>query len=178
MGNIHLLHSQEPLTRWTGRGRGSTPQKLASSLARYLQPGTLIHRIFFAITYIPLLLLQRIQKCSSFQIHSNPAKDNSSYQCGYLSTCLRVCSPILDVGHFLVCWSFTQSVGPHWTGDQPVARPLPYIHRTAQTQNKRTQLCLKSIRTYDPSVRAGEDSSCLRPSDHCGRHNSAATRRK
>jgi hypothetical protein len=25
-----------------------------------------------------------------------------------------------------------------WTGDQPVARPLP-IHRTAQTQNKRTQ---------------------------------------
>jgi hypothetical protein len=25
-----------------------------------------------------------------------------------------------------------------WTGDQPVARPLP-THRTAQTQNKRTQ---------------------------------------
>jgi hypothetical protein len=25
-----------------------------------------------------------------------------------------------------------------WTGDQPVARPLP-IHRTTQTQNKRTQ---------------------------------------
>jgi hypothetical protein len=25
-----------------------------------------------------------------------------------------------------------------WTGDQPVARPLP-THRTTQTQNKRTQ---------------------------------------
>jgi hypothetical protein len=31
-----------------------------------------------------------------------------------------------------------------WTGDQPVARPLP-THRIAQTQNKRTQ-------TYTPRV--------------------------
>jgi hypothetical protein len=26
------------------------------------------------------------------------------------------------------------------------------------------------IRTQDPSVRAGEDGSCLRPRDHCDRH--------
>jgi hypothetical protein len=25
------------------------------------------------------------------------------------------------------------------------------------------------IRTYDPSIRAGEDISCLRPRDHCDR---------
>jgi hypothetical protein len=49
-----------------------------------------------------------------------------------------------------------------WTGDQPVARPLP-THRTTQTQNKRTQ---SWIRTHDPSVRASEDSSCLRPRGH------------
>jgi hypothetical protein len=40
------------------------------------------------------------------------------------------------------------------TGDQPVARPLP-THITTQTHN--------------PIVRAGEDSSCLRPRGHCDR---------
>jgi hypothetical protein len=52
-----------------------------------------------------------------------------------------------------------------WTGDQSFARPLP-------KQNKRTQYrrhALSGIRTYDPSVRASEDSSCLRPCGHCGR---------
>jgi hypothetical protein len=31
-----------------------------------------------------------------------------------------------------------------WTGDQPVARPLP-IHRTTQTQNKRTQMSVPVV---------------------------------
>jgi hypothetical protein len=30
---------------------------------------------------------------------------------------------------------------------------------------------LSGIRTHDPSVRAGEDSSCLRPRCHCDRLN-------
>jgi hypothetical protein len=48
-----------------------------------------------------------------------------------------------------------------WTGDQPVARPLP-IHRTTQTQNKCTQRhpWLSGIRTHDLSVPAGEDNLC------------------
>jgi hypothetical protein len=37
-----------------------------------------------------------------------------------------------------------------WTGDEPVARPLP-THRTIHA--------LSGIRTDDPSVRAGEDGS-------------------
>jgi hypothetical protein len=59
-----------------------------------------------------------------------------------------------------------------WTGDQPVARQLP-THRVTQTQNKRTQtsMPLSGIRTHDPSVRAGEDSSCLRKRGHCDRLN-------
>jgi hypothetical protein len=67
---------------------------------------------------------------------------------------------------FSVSWSFyTDSMTP-WTGDQPVARPLP-THRTAQTQNKRTDMHISSgIRTHDFSVWAGENSSCLRPSGH------------
>jgi hypothetical protein len=57
-----------------------------------------------------------------------------------------------------------------WPGNQPDARPLP-AHRTAKTQNKRTQTSNASsgIRTHDPSVRASEDSSCLGPRGHCDR---------
>jgi hypothetical protein len=44
-----------------------------------------------------------------------------------------------------------------WTGDQPVARPL-LTHRTAHTAEIHAS---SGIRTHDPSVRAGEDGSCL-----------------
>jgi hypothetical protein len=59
-----------------------------------------------------------------------------------------------------------------WTSDRPVARPLP-TYRTTQTQNKRTHThththtpnmyALSGTRTHDHSVRAREDSACLRP---------------
>jgi hypothetical protein len=53
-----------------------------------------------------------------------------------------------------------------WTSDQPFAKHLPK-HRTTQTQNKRIHTpnihALNRIRTHDPSVRASEDNSCLRP---------------
>jgi hypothetical protein len=52
-----------------------------------------------------------------------------------------------------------------WTEDQPVARSLP-THRPTQTQ---TFMPLSGIRTHDPSVRASQDSSCLRPRGHCDR---------
>jgi hypothetical protein len=67
---------------------------------------------------------------------------------------------------------FTDGRAP-WASDQPVARPLPK-RRTTQTQNKRIHTpnihALSGIRTHDPSFRASEDSSCLRPRDHCDRH--------
>jgi hypothetical protein len=53
-----------------------------------------------------------------------------------------------------------------WTSDQLVARTLPK-HRTAQTKNKHIYTpnihVLNGIRTHDHSIRASEDSSCLRP---------------
>jgi hypothetical protein len=53
-----------------------------------------------------------------------------------------------------------------WTSDQLVTRPLPK-HRTAQTQNKHIYTpnihAVSGIRTYDPRVRASENTSCLRP---------------
>jgi hypothetical protein len=47
--------------------------------------------------------------------------------------------------------------------------PLP-THRTTVTQNRHTRIhTLIGIRTHDPSVRASEYSSCLRPRGHCDR---------
>jgi hypothetical protein len=50
-----------------------------------------------------------------------------------------------------------------WTGDQPVARPLP-THRKTQLTDIPT---LTGIQTHDPSFRASEGSSCFRPRGHC-----------
>jgi hypothetical protein len=55
-----------------------------------------------------------------------------------------------------------------WTSNEPITRPLP-THRTTQTQNKHTHRhpYLEWIQTHDPSVRANEDGSCLKPCGHC-----------
>jgi hypothetical protein len=46
-----------------------------------------------------------------------------------------------------------------------------YLHRTAQYKKTRTYIHGASgIRTHDPSVRAIEDCSCLRPRCHWDRH--------
>jgi hypothetical protein len=77
---------------------------------------------------------------------------------------------LLDLGrffNFLVLYIIGM---PPWTGDQPVARPLP-THRTKQTQMHTDIHALSGIRNHDPSVRASEDSLCLRPHGHCDRHN-------
>jgi hypothetical protein len=67
--------------------------------------------------------------------------------------------------------NFTDGRTP-WMSDQLVARPLPK-HRTTQTLNKRIHTpnihVLSGIRTDDPSFRASEDSSSLRPLGYCDR---------
>jgi hypothetical protein len=46
----------------------------------------------------------------------------------------------------------------------------PYLHRTTQHRKTRTHIHVSSgIRTHDPSVRAAEDSTCLRPLGHWNR---------
>jgi hypothetical protein len=70
-------------------------------------------------------------------------------------------SPLLGLGRFL-SFLIIYTVGrPPWTGDQPVARPLP-THRATQTQNKRARFehferaktvhALSGIRTHDCSI--------------------------
>jgi hypothetical protein len=62
---------------------------------------------------------------------------------------------------FLSLYEYTVGKTP-WTGDLPVARPLP-IHRTTHTDIH----VLSGIGTHDPSIWAGEDCSWLRSRDHC-----------
>jgi hypothetical protein len=86
----------------------------------------------------------------------------------YLSISMAL-QPLLKLAAFSVSWSFYTVCRTPCTGDQPVVRPLP-THGATQTQNKDTDIPASSeIQTHDPSVRASEDSSCLRPRDHCDR---------
>jgi hypothetical protein len=69
-------------------------------------------------------------------------------------------SPLLHLGS-IFSFLILHTVGrTPWTGDQPVARPLPTHGINAHNTHIHA---LSGIRTHDPSVRAREDSSCLRP---------------
>jgi hypothetical protein len=46
-----------------------------------------------------------------------------------------------------------------WAGDQPIARPLP-THRTAQTQNKRTQTSIPRV-GLEPTIPMFERAKAL-----------------
>jgi hypothetical protein len=68
-----------------------------------------------------------------------------------------------------------------WASDQLLARPLSK-YRTSQTQNKHIHTpnihALCGIRIHDPSLRASEDSSCLRPLGYCDWRSSNLASRK
>jgi hypothetical protein len=67
-----------------------------------------------------------------------------------LSIYLWLYSPLLDFGRFFSFLIFYTVGSTPWTGDQPVARPLP-AHRTAQTQNKRTQKYMPQV-GFEPTI--------------------------
>jgi len=63
-------------------------------------------------------------------------------------------------------WKFGRTP---WTGDQSNARPVPTQESTTQ-KNADTLIHASSwIRTHDPSVRAAENSTHLRPRGHWDR---------
>jgi hypothetical protein len=71
----------------------------------------------------------------------------------YLPIYVWLYSPLLDLGRFF-SFLILYAVGrTPWTGDQPIARPLP-THRTTQTQKKSRHPCLK----WD----SNPQSQCLR----------------
>jgi hypothetical protein len=75
-------------------------------------------------------------------------------------------------GSTALCWALdafsvsrsSYTVGKtSWTGDKPVTRPLP-THRTAQTQNKRTQTSMPQAR-FEPTIPVFERAKTVRASD-------------
>jgi hypothetical protein len=54
-------------------------------------------------------------------------------------------------GRFFFSFLILYTVGrTPWTGDQPVSRPLP-MHRTTQTQNKRTETSMPPV-GFEPTI--------------------------
>jgi hypothetical protein len=75
----------------------------------------------------------------------------------YLSTAL------VDLGRFF-SFLILYTVGrTPWTGDQPVARPLP-THRTIQTQNKRKQTSVPRV-VFEPTIPVFERAKTVHASD-------------
>jgi hypothetical protein len=84
------------------------------------------------------------------------------------------CSPLLVPGRFF-CYVILYTVGRTLcTSDQPVARPLPTHRINADIYAS------SGSRTHDPSLRTGEDGSCLtvRPAGHCHRHRTTQTQNR
>jgi hypothetical protein len=72
----------------------------------------------------------------------------------YVSIHLWLYSTLLDLGcffSFLIIFTVGRTI---WTGDQPVAKPLP-THRTTQTQNKRKQTSMLWV-GFEPTTPAFE----------------------
>jgi hypothetical protein len=72
------------------------------------------------------------------------AREDTDYLSLWLYTSLS------DLGRFSVSSSFYTVGRTPLTGDQPVGRPLP-AHKTAQTQNKRTQASMPQV-TFEPTI--------------------------
>jgi hypothetical protein len=86
----------------------------------------------------------------------------SSNRITFRAMCLWLYSPSLNLNRFF-SFLILYTVGrTPWTGDQPVASPLPTHNTNTNTINSHTV-----IRTHHSSVRASEDSSCLRARGHC-----------
>jgi hypothetical protein len=86
-----------------------------------------------------------------------------TYPPTYLPTYLWLYSPFggpSTISQFLNL--YTVGMAP-WTGNQPVARPLP-THRTTQTQNKRTQTSMLRV-GFEPTIPVFERAKTVHPLD-------------
>jgi hypothetical protein len=83
----------------------------------------------------------------------------------YLSVCLSVrlsiygSTPLVDLDCFFSFLSLYIVGRIPWTGDQPVARPLP-THRITQTQNTRKQTSIPSV-WFEPTIPVFEGARSL-----------------
>jgi hypothetical protein len=82
------------------------------------------------------------------------------YKTNYLSMALQAFVGPLSLCSFLILYTISRTP---WTGDQPVATPLP-THRTTQTQNKRTQTSIPWL-GFEPTIPAFERAKTVHALD-------------
>jgi hypothetical protein len=129
----------------------SSPAQILGSWVRIpLETWMCAFRLCF---YCPL-------KVAAFRRADHPSKE--SYRlCIYLSIYLWLYSSLLDIGHifsFLIFYTVGRTA---WTGDQPVARPLP-AHRTAETKNKRTETSMSQVR-FESTIQCSREGTQFMP---------------
>jgi hypothetical protein len=80
-------------------------------------------------------------------ITSSPAISTHppTYLPTHLLTYLWLCSPLLGLGHFFTFLIFSTVGRTDWTGDQPVARPLPAYSTAHKTQNKHKETSMPQV---------------------------------
>jgi hypothetical protein len=95
----------------------------------------------------------------------------SVYLSIYLSACLFMALQPFVGPCLLLQFLNLHTVGKTpWTGDQPIAKPLPaHTGQHKHRINAHRHYASSGTRTYDASVRASEDCSCLRRRGHCCR---------
>jgi hypothetical protein len=77
---------------------------------------------------------------------------------------------LVDLGRFFSFLIHTRSVGLFGRGISPSQGRYLHTEQHKHRINAHTGIHASSgFRTHNPSVRAGEDSSCLRPRGHCDR---------
>jgi hypothetical protein len=72
-------------------------------------------------------------------------------------------SPLLGLGRYFSFFILYTVGRTPWTGDHPVTRPLP-THRTAQTQNKRTQTSMPWV-GFEPRIPSFERAKAVHALD-------------
>jgi hypothetical protein len=89
----------------------------------------------------------------------------------YITLCLLIpfylsiygSTALVDLGRFFSFLNLYTVGETLWTGDQPVARPLP-THRTTQTQNKRTQTSMPRV-GFEPTIPVFERAKAVHALD-------------
>jgi hypothetical protein len=91
---------------------------------------------------------------------------NNDVICAAPYTSLSVCLSVYGsttlcwtLAAFSVSWSYYTVGRTLWMGDQPVARQLP-AHRTAETQNKRTQTSIPQV-GFEPTIPVFEQAKTV-----------------
>jgi hypothetical protein len=118
----------------------------------------------FSVFLSPCVPTGRLPIQESYRV--SVSRKPKSYNKIYLSIYLSIYDSavlLLDLGRFSSFLIIYTDGRTPWTGDQPVARPLP-THKTTQTQNKRTQTSVPWVE-FEPTIPVFQQAKTVRALD-------------